>query len=159
MRGLNRAMLIGNLGADPEIRSSQNGQTIATLRLATTDTWQDKQGGRTEKTEWHRIVAFGRLAEIARDYMRKGHRLYVEGRIQTRNWQDQQGQTRYTTEIVALSVLMLSARGEGESGGGGGGGGGSYGSRQGAASPDEQPGPDYDEMGPIGAGEDSDLPF
>jgi len=157
MRSLNRAMLIGNLGADPEIRSLPSGQPVATLRVATNETWQDKQGGRQERTEWHRVVAFGRLAEIARDYMKKGHKVYIEGRIQTRNWQDQQGQTKYMTEIVAQNVLMLTGRGDG--GESGGGGGGQYAGARSAAGGEEQPAPDYDDMGPVGTGEDSDLPF
>ncbi len=153
MRSLNKAMLIGNLGADPEIRSRPSGQPVATLRIATNETWSDKQGARQERTEWHRVVAFARLAEICRDYMKKGHRIYVEGRIQTRSWQDQQGQTKYMTEIVAQNVLMLSGRGDA------GEGGPMVGSRSAAASADEQPSPDYDDMGPVGSGEDSDLPF
>jgi single-strand DNA-binding protein len=174
MRSLNKVMLIGNLGADPEIRSLTSGQPVATLRIATNETWQDKQGGRQEKTEWHRVVAFGRLAEIVRDYVKKGQKIYIEGRIQTRNWQDQQGQTKYMTEIVAQSLLMLSGRGEGGDPGAGGGGGGAYaGARSGGGSMagstagsagagpggDDQPAPDYDDMGPVGGADDSDLPF
>ena len=158
MRSLNRAMLIGNLGADPEIRSLPSGQPVATLRVATNETWQDKQGGRQERTEWHRVVAFGRLAEIARDYMKKGHKVYIEGRIQTRNWQDQQGQTKYMTEIVAQNVLMLTGRGDGGEAGGGGGGG-QYAGARAAVDGEELPAPDYDDMGPVGSGEDCDLPF
>jgi single-strand DNA-binding protein len=100
-RGVNKAILVGNLGADPETRYTAGGSAVTNLRLATTDAWKDKQSGeQQERTEWHRIVFFGRLAEIAAEYLRKGSQIYVEGRIQTRKWQGQDGQDRWTTEIV-----------------------------------------------------------
>ena len=102
-RGVNKAIIVGNLGRDPEVRYAANGNPIANVAVATTDSWRDKQSGeRQEKTEWHRVVFFGRLAEIAGEYLRKGSQVYIEGRLQTRKWEDQKtGQERYTTEIVA----------------------------------------------------------
>lgn len=121
MASLNKVQLIGNLGADPESRALPSGDSIATLRLATTDRYKDKQSGEfKESTEWHRVVFFGRLAEIANQYLRKGSSVYVEGRIRTRKWQDQSGQDRYSTEIIGDQMQMLGSRG----GAGGGGGAG-----------------------------------
>lgn len=114
---INKVILIGNLGADPEVRYSQNGAAVATLRLATTEVWRKQDGTKEEQTEWHRIVAFGRLGEICGEYLSKGSKVYIEGRIQTRKWQDRDGNDRYTTEIVARDMKMLSPRGA--SGGGG----------------------------------------
>ena len=100
-RGVNKVMLLGNIGRDPEVRVSPNGNAIANLTLATSETWKDQQGERQERTEWHRIVMFGKTAEIARDYLRKGGKIYLEGKLQTRKWQDKEtGQDRYQTEIV-----------------------------------------------------------
>jgi len=116
---VNKVILIGNLGADPEVRYAQNGTAIANFRLATTETWK-KEGEKEEQTEWHRIVTFGRLAEICGEYLSKGSKVYIEGRIQTRKWEDRDGNPRYTTEIVAREMKMLSPRGsanEGQSGG------------------------------------------
>lgn len=111
-RGLNKVMLIGNLGRDPEVRYTASGGAVANLAIATTDTWRDKQSGeQQERTEWHRVVMFGRLGEIAGEYLKKGAKIYVEGRLQTRKWQDQQGSERYTTEIVANDMQMLDSRG------------------------------------------------
>ena len=110
---VNKVILIGNLGADPEVRYSQNGTAIASFRIATTETWKKQDGSKEEQTEWHRIVAFGRLAEICGEYLAKGSKVYIEGRIQTRKWQDKEGQDRYTTEIVAREMKMLSPRGAG----------------------------------------------
>ncbi len=111
-RGVNKAILIGHLGRDPEIRYSANGSAIANVNLATSESWKDRQSGETqERTEWHRVVFFGKLAEIAGEYLKKGSQVYVEGRLQTRKWQDQQGQDRYTTEIVASEMTMLGGRG------------------------------------------------
>ena len=116
-RGVNKVILVGNLGRDPEVRYTANGAAVANLALATTEQWRDKQSGeKQERTEWHRIVLFGRLGEIAGEYLKKGSQVYIEGKLQTRKWQDQSGQDRYTTEIVALDMQML--------GGGGGAGGG-----------------------------------
>ncbi|MEX0732996.1 MAG: single-stranded DNA-binding protein [Aquisalimonadaceae bacterium] len=119
--GVNKVILIGNLGVDPEVRYSPNGAAVTNIRIATSESWRDKQTGDTqERTEWHRIVFFGKLAEIAGEYLKKGSKVYIEGRLQTRKWQGQDGQDRYTTEIVANDMQMLDSR----SGGGGGGGGG-----------------------------------
>jgi single-strand DNA-binding protein len=116
-RGINKVILIGNLGRDPETRYTQGGQAVTNLRIATTDTWRDKTSGeRQERTEWHSVVCFARLAEIAGEYLRKGSKVYIEGRLQTRKWQDQQGQDRYTTEIVANELQMLDSKGGGAEG-------------------------------------------
>ena len=112
---VNKVILIGNLGADPEVRYSQSGTAIASFRIATTEVWKKQDGSKEEQTEWHRIVAFGRLAEICGEYLAKGSKVYIEGRLQTRKWQDKDGQDRYTTEIVAREMKMLTPRG-GESG-------------------------------------------
>lgn len=107
-RGINKVILVGNLGADPEVRYMPNGNAVATISVATTDSWKDKQTGeKQERTEWHRVVCFNRLGEIVSEYVRKGSKLYVEGSLRTRKWQDQQGQDRYTTEIVASEIQML----------------------------------------------------
>ncbi len=111
-RGINKVILIGHIGGDPEIRYMPNGNAVATLSLATTEAWKDKQTGeKQERTEWHRVVCFNRLGEIAGEYVRKGSKLYVEGSLRTRKWQDQQGQDRYTTEIVAADIQMLDGKG------------------------------------------------
>ena len=115
-RGINKVILIGNLGADPEIRSTSNGNTIANLRLATSETWKDQQGQQQERTEWHRVVLFGRTAEVAQTYLRKGSKLFIEGRLQTRKWQDKEGRDQYSTEIVANDMQMLDRAGEGQGG-------------------------------------------
>ena len=113
-RGVNKVILLGNLGADPETRYTANGSAVTNIRLATTDSWRDRQSGeQQERTEWHRVVFFSRLAEIAAEYLRKGSQCYIEGRIQTRKWQGQDGQDRYTTEIVASEMQMLGSRGAG----------------------------------------------
>ena len=113
-RGVNKVILLGNLGADPETRYTQSGSAVTNIRMATTDSWRDRQSGeQQERTEWHRIVFFGRLAEIAAEYLRKGSQCYVEGRIQTRKWQGQDGQDRYTTEVVANDMQLLGGRGGG----------------------------------------------
>lgn len=116
--GVNKVMLIGNLGRDPEIRYTQGGTAVVNLSLATTRRYRDRDGQNQEQTDWHRVVMFARLAEIAGEYLRKGQQIYIEGRLQTRQWQDNQGQTRYTTEVVANDMQML---GGGRGGGGGGG--------------------------------------
>ena len=123
-RGINKVILIGNLGQDPEVRFSPSGTAIANLTLATTDTWMDRQSGqRQERTEWHRLVLFNKTAEIAQQYLKKGSKIYVEGRLQTRKWQGQDGQDRYTTEIVVNDMQMLDSRGGGGDFQGGGYGG------------------------------------
>ncbi|RUM36032.1 MAG: single-stranded DNA-binding protein [Desulfobulbus sp.] len=121
---INKAILIGNLGADPELRYTQSGTPVASFTVATSRRWKDKEGQQQEETEWHKIVAWSRLAEICGEYLNKGSRVYIEGRLQTRKWQDQNGNDRYTTEIVAQEMKMLSPRGE--SGGSYGGGGGGF---------------------------------
>jgi single-strand DNA-binding protein len=118
-RGINKVILVGNLGADPETRYSASGAAITNIRIATTEAWRDKQSGEMqERTEWHRVVFFNRLAEIAGEYLRKGSQVYIEGSRRTRKWQDQSGQDRYTTEVVANEMQMLGGRG-GEGGGSG----------------------------------------
>lgn len=117
-RGVNKVILIGNLGQDPDVRFLPSGNPVANFSIATTESWTDKQSGdRQEKTEWHRLVAFNKLAEIIQQYVKKGSKIYVEGRLQTRKWQDQQGQDKYTTEIVLNDMQMLDSRGQGQSGG------------------------------------------
>jgi single-strand DNA-binding protein len=111
-RGVNKVILIGNLGNDPDIRYTAGGAAVANISLATAESWRDKESGeQQERTEWHRIVFFGRLAEIVGEYLRKGSQVYVEGRLQTRKWQDKEGNDRYTTEIVANEMQMLGSRG------------------------------------------------
>lgn len=111
-RGVNKVILIGNLGQDPEIKFMPSGGAITNISIATSETWKDKQTGQPqERTEWHRVVFFNRLAEIAGEYLKKGSKVYVEGSLRTRKWQDQQGQDRYTTEIVANEMQMLDSRG------------------------------------------------
>ncbi|MDH5361460.1 MAG: single-stranded DNA-binding protein [Gammaproteobacteria bacterium] len=110
-RGINKVILVGNLGKDPEVRYMPNGNAVANLTLATSESWKDKNTGQQQdKTEWHRVVMFRRLAEIAGEYLKKGSQIYIEGKLQTRKWQDQQGQDRYTTEIVADELQMLGSR-------------------------------------------------
>lgn len=111
MRGVNKVILIGNLGRDPEMRYTRDGTAVANLNLATSDSWNDAQGQRQERTEWHRVVAFGKLAEIAKEYLSKGRQIYIEGRLQTRSWEDKEGNKRYTTEIKADQMVMLGGRG------------------------------------------------
>lgn len=111
-RGVNKVILIGNIGQDPEVRYTPGGSAITNISVATSETWKDKQTGQAqERTEWHRVVFFNRLAEIAGEYLRKGSKVYIEGSLRTRKWQDQQGQDRYTTEIVANEMQMLDGRG------------------------------------------------
>ncbi len=116
-RGINKVILVGNIGGDPEVRYMPNGNAVATLSLATSETWKDKDtGNKQERTEWHRVVCFNRLGEIVGEYVRKGSKLYVEGSLRTRKWQDQQGQDRYTTEIVASDIQMLDGKGQSSGG-------------------------------------------
>ncbi|MDX1626513.1 MAG: single-stranded DNA-binding protein [Wenzhouxiangellaceae bacterium] len=148
-RGINKVILIGNLGADPEVRYTQSNSAVCNLRIATTDQWRDKQTGENqERTEWHNVVLFQRLGEIAGEYLRKGSKVYIEGRLQTRKWQDRDGNDRYTTEVVANDMQMLDSRG--------GGGGpmesqGSYDQRGSSSSSRQDSGPP-DDMG-------DDIPF
>lgn len=136
-RGVNKVILVGNLGTDPEVRYMPNGNAVANLSLATSESWKDQQGQLQERTEWHRLTMYRRLAEVAGEYLKKGSQIYVEGKLQTRKWQDQQGQDRYTTEIIVDQMQMLGGRNEGGNQGGGfqrqqqGGGQGNYGNNQG----------------------------
>ncbi len=117
-RGINKVILVGNLGKDPEVRYMPNGNAVANITLATSESWKDKQTGETqEKTEWHRVVLFRRLGEIAGEYLKKGSQVYIEGKLQTRKWQDNAGNDRYTTEIIANEMQMLGGRGAGGSAG------------------------------------------
>ncbi len=141
---VNKVILIGRLGADPEVRYTQDGTMVTNLRLATSERWKDKSGEKAERTEWHRIVTFGKLAEICGNYLSKGSLIYIEGRIQTRSWEDRDGNKRYTTEIVALNMQMLDSKGQG---------------REQVAEPTPQPGP-----GPMSQPgqepiSESDVPF
>ena len=122
-RGINKVILVGNMGNDPEVRYTPAGAAVTTISLATTESWKDKDGNKQEKTEWHRVVFFGRLAEIAGEYLKKGSQVYIEGKLRTNKWQDKDGNDRYTTEILANEMQMLGGRG-GDSGQGGFGGGG-----------------------------------
>ncbi len=157
-RGINKVILVGNLGQDPEVRYSASGAAVATISIATSEQWTDKQSGqKQEKTEWHRVVMFNRLGEIAGEYLKKGSQVYIEGKLQTRKWQDQNGQDRYTTEIVANEMQMLGGRG----------GASDY--NQGAApapqrgAPQQQAGNAPAQAAPSGGGNfndfDDDIPF
>ena len=130
-RGVNKVILVGNLGADPETRAMPSGSTVANLRIATSESWRDKTSGeQQERTEWHRVALFGRLAEIASEYLKKGSQVYIEGSLRTRKWQDKQGNERFSTEIVGNELQMLGGRGGGGGGAGAGGGGGGSGPSQ-----------------------------
>jgi single-strand DNA-binding protein len=147
--GLNRVLLIGNLGRDPELRFTQSGQAVLSLRLATNESFQNREGERQERTEWHSVTVWGKRGEGLNKVISKGSQMFVEGRLQTRSWEDKQGQKRYSTEVVATNIILLGSRG-------GGGGGGGY---------DGPPPPSDDEMqggggGGGGAGSnDDDIPF
>jgi len=153
-RGINKVILIGNLGADPETRAMPSGTTVANLRVATSESWRDKQTGeQQERTEWHRVALFGRLAEVAGEYLRKGSQVYIEGSLRTRKWQDKQGNDRYSTEIVGNDLQMLGGRA-----GAGAGTGGSAAAASGGGAPS------YAEESSGGGGSrseefDDDIPF
>jgi single-strand DNA-binding protein len=153
-RGVNKVILVGNLGADPETRSMPSGMTVTNIRIATSESWKDKaSGAQQERTEWHSIALFGRLGEIAAEYLRKGSQVFVEGKLRTRKWQDKQGNDRFTTEIIADNMQMLGGR----AGGAGAPGGAERGAPQSAPPRD-----DYDQSpAPAGAKEefDDDIPF
>lgn len=163
MRSLNKVMLIGNLGSDPEIRHTPSGQAVVNFRLATNEVFGGRDGAeRQERTEWHRVIAWGKLAEICNEYLRKGRQVYIEGRIQTRNWQDQQGNQKYMTEVVATTMMMLGGRGE--SGAGSepsyAGSGSRRSSSQSGAPPMNNEPTDAPESGSdFFADDDNDLPF
>ena len=155
--GINKVILIGNLGNDPEMRHTPNGAGVCEFRLATNEAWTDKQGQRQERTEWHRVVVWGKKAEVCSKYLSKGRQVYVEGRLRTRSWEDKEGNKRYTTEVVANDVQFLGGGGggeRGERGGERGGGGGRSGGGGGGS--DEPPPGDY--WGG-GGGPDDDIPF
>jgi single-strand DNA-binding protein len=157
-RGVNKVILVGNLGADPETRSMPSGMTVTNIRIATSESWKDKaSGAQQERTEWHSIALFGRLGEIAAEYLRKGSQVFVEGKLRTRKWQDKQGNDRFTTEIIADNMQMLGGRAGGAGAAGGAAGGADRGSA--AAAP---PRDDYDQSpAPAGGKEefDDDIPF
>ena len=148
---MNKVILIGNLGANPEMRFTQGGQAVANLRIATTERYTDKSGQKQETTEWHRVVVFGKQAEIVGQYLTKGRKVCIEGRLQTRQWQDQQGQKRYSTEVVALHVEFIGGGG----GAGAGAGGRGQGDEMGAMVPPADEGMPAD----FGGGPDDDIPF
>ncbi len=148
MASLNKIMLIGNLGRDPEIRYTQDGTPVANFSMATTDSYTDRGGIRQERTEWHNIVAWNRLAELAKRYLSKGRQVYVEGRLRTREWTDRDGNKRRTTEVVALQMVLLGSRGESGT--------------EAASFPSAAPAPAYSESEPAieeGGITDDDLPF
>ena len=149
-RGINKVIIVGNLGQDPETRYMPSGAAVTNFTVATNESWKDKQTGeQKERTEWHRVAMFNRLAEIAAEYLRKGSQVYIEGKLRTRKWQGQDGQDRYTTEIIADEMQMLGGRGGGAGGGGSYGGGGG-GQKTGGGNAPPQPGPDDF---------DDDIPF
>lgn len=156
--GVNKVILIGNLGADPEVRFTPSGQAVANFRIATSESWTDKQGQKQERTEWHRIVVWGKLGELCGEYLKKGRQCYVEGRLQTREWTDKENKKNYTTEVVATQVTFLGGR---DGAGAGNGAGRSRGDDFGA------PPPGMDDSGfaggpsgpPAGGGTDDDIPF
>ncbi|WP_420427555.1 single-stranded DNA-binding protein [Algiphilus sp.] len=155
-RGINKVILVGNLGQDPEVRYTANGTAVANLRIATTESWRDKQSGeQRENTEWHTVVLFGKTAEIASQYLKKGRQVFIEGKLQTRKWQDKSGNDRYSTEVVANDMQMLGGGGPGggsaDFDGGGGGGGMSRGGGQSQPAPQREPAPQ--------SFEDDDIPF
>jgi single-strand DNA-binding protein len=154
-RGVNKVILVGNLGADPETRSMPSGMTVTNIRIATSESWKDKaSGAQQERTEWHSIALFGRLGEIAAEYLRKSSQVFIEGKLRTRKWQDKQGNDRFTTEIIADNMQMLGGRG------GIGGGGGERGAEKGGAG--GPPPENYDQSpAPAGGKEDfdDDIPF
>ncbi|MBA5776747.1 single-stranded DNA-binding protein [Stappia sp. F7233] len=169
---VNKVILVGNLGADPEVRRMQDGRPVVNLRIATSETWRDRgTGERREKTEWHRVVIFNEgLAKVAENYLRKGSKVYIEGQLQTRKWQDQQGQERYSTEVVLQgfnsTLTMLDGRGEGGSSAGGqsgdfgsGSGGGGYGGDYGGGSSGGGRGGQSGGFGGGGGGMDDEIPF
>ena len=169
-RGVNKVILVGTLGADPETRSMPSGMTVTNIRIATNESWKDKSSGAMqERTEWHSIALFGRLGEIGAEYLRKGSQVYVEGKLRTRKWQDKQGNDRYTTEIIGDNMQMLGGKGGGGGGSGGGMGsergmgGGGMGGERGAGAGAAPHRDDYDQSpAPAGGAKDDfddDIPF
>ena len=147
--GVNKVILVGNLGANPEMRFTQGGQAVANLRIATTERWTDKNGQKQEATEWHRVVVWGKQAEIMGQSLTKGRQVYIEGKIRTRQWQDQQGQKRYSTEVVAQNIQMLGSRDGAGAGAGGGGPRDDMGAQ--TVPPDD--------LNDFGGAPDDDIPF
>jgi len=162
-KGINKVILIGNMGAEPETRYLPSGGAVTNIRLATSESWKDKNTGQQqERTEWHRVVFFNRLAEIAGEYLHKGSKVYIEGSLRTRKWQDKEGRDQYTTEIVANEMQMLDSRGAG--GGGASGGSDDYGSGGGYAPEPRQAPARAPAAAPAGKPEeppawDDDIPF
>ena len=161
-RGINKVILVGNLGADPDTRYMPSGKAVTNIRIATSESWKDKQtGDQQERTEWHSIVLYDKLGEIAAEYLRKGSQVFIEGSLRTRKWQDKEGKDRYTTEIIARDMQMLGGRGGagGGAGGGSGGGGGGFGGdeprRSRPAAQEERSSPPPADDG----GFDDDIPF
>jgi len=151
-RGINKVIIVGNVGGDPETRYMPSGSAVTNLTIATNESWKDKQTGeQKERTEWHRVAMFNRLAEIAAEYLRKGSQVYIEGKLRTRKWQDKSGQDRYTTEIIASEMQMLGGRG-------GSSGGGSFSAGQAGGQGGGQSGGNAPQPGPPGEFED-DIPF
>ena len=148
--GVNKVILVGNLGADPEVRFTPRGQAVANFRIATSENWTDKAGQKQERTEWHRIVVWGKLGELCGEYLAKGRQCFVEGRLQTREWTDKEGKKNYTTEVVASNVVFLGGRGEAGAGNG---------------RPRARNGEEYaataapEELAPTTAGAEDDIPF
>jgi len=161
MAGVNKAILVGNLGRDPEMRHTPNGQAVVNFTLATSESWTDKSGEKQERTEWHRIVVWGRTAEMCNQYLSKGRTVYVEGRIQTREWEDKEGNKRYTTEINANNVNFIGPRTDGGGGSGGSGGGfsGGGGSGSGSGGGGGMPGGSSNPPPDAGPPADDDIPF
>lgn len=160
--GVNKVILIGNLGADPEVRFTPGGQAVANFRIATSESWVDKNGQKQERTEWHRIVVWGKLAELCGEYLKKGRQCYVEGRLQTREWTDKENRKNYTTEVVANAVTFLGGGGRdaGDGMGGGGGGRRQFSQPRGGDNTDYgQPPPDDMGGGHGGGNGDDDIPF
>jgi single-strand DNA-binding protein len=157
MGSVNKVILVGNLGRDAELRYTPGGAAVATLNLATTETWNDKEGQRQEKTEWHRVILWGKQAETLNQYLQKGKQIYIEGRLQTRQWDDKDGNKRYTTEIRGDRVVLLGGGGGGGRGSGGGGGG----ARGGASDSGSGGGSDFGGPSPEGSAPltDDDIPF
>jgi single-strand DNA-binding protein len=158
-RGVNKVILVGNLGADPETRSMPSGTTVTNIRIATSESWKDKaSGAQQERTEWHSVALFGRLGEIAAEYLRKGSQVFVEGKLRTRKWQDKTGNDRFTTEIIADNMQMLGGRAGGGAGAGGGGAAG--GAERGSSPPPARD--EYDQTPAPAGGKDDfedDIPF
>ena len=158
-RGVNKVIIVGNLGKDPETRYMPSGSAATNLRIATTEAWKDKQtGDQQERTEWHAVAMFGRLAEIAAEYLRKGSQVYIEGKLRTRKWQDKEGKDRYTTEIVADEMQMLGSKGGGASAGAGAAMGGASAGAPGAGASGGGRAAVNDSGGPPGDFDD-DIPF